>query len=172
MKVHFTLLLASLTVSTAAFADLDEVRDCGWATDEIEAVAVYVTDHWNSYENFIEAEAGVSLGNCFENRWQSNGDVECETTGGSCADNGDVNGWASYLSHTMHICWDPFLDNLQPFSDDNQMACLIALMTHEFGHTCWRDHGSVEDMDDAAFEWFAGRADTNVTISLASCGMD
>ena len=165
-------LFSTLAITTAAHADLANVTDCGWATDEIEAVGEYVTDHWNSYKNFVEANAGVSIGSCLENRFKSNGKVECETTGGACDNGGDVNGWASYLSKTMHICWDPFLDGIQSRSDDNQMACLIALMTHEFGHTCWRGHGSVEDMDNAAFDWFDGRADTNVTISLASCGMD
>lgn len=169
---RFFALIAALSLPGLAHADLDEVRDCGWASDEIERVAIYVTDHWTSYENFLEDETGVSIGNCLENRFKTNGNVECETTGGSCADNGDVNGWASYLSQTMHICWDPFLDGIQSMSDDNQEACLIALMTHEFGHTCWRGHGSVEDMDNAAFDWFAGRADKNVTISLRTCGMD
>jgi len=171
MKIALALL-ATVVTATAAHADLDQVTDCSWATDEIEAVGVYVTDHWTSFKNSVEANAGVSIGNCLENRFTTNGNVECETTGGACNTNGDVNGWASYLSQTMHICWDPFLDNLQSFSDDNQMACLIALMTHEFGHTCWRGHGTVEEMDNAAFDWFAGRADTNVTINLGDCGMD
>lgn len=174
MKLNLTALtaLAALTLSTQARADLDQVSDCSWATDEIEAVAVYVTDHWSSFESSVEADAGVDIGNCLENRFKTNGKVECETTAGACDNNGDVNGWASFLSQTMHMCWDPFLDNIQSMSDDNQMACLVALMTHEFGHTCWRTHGTVEDMDNAAFDWFAGRADTNVTISLADCGMD
>jgi hypothetical protein len=157
---------------SVAVSELDEIRDCGWATDEIQTVGAYVTDHWTSYKNFVENNAGVSIGNCLENRWKTNGNVECDLTEGSCADNGNVNGWASFLSQTMHICVDPFLDNIQGFGDHNQEACLVALMTHEFGHTCWRDHGSVEDMDDAAFDWYASRSDKNVTITLGSCGMD
>lgn len=170
--MKFALTLATLGFATAAHADFDNIRDCSWAADEIETVGIYVTDHWSSFESFLEAETGESIGSCLENRFKSNGNVECETTGGSCADNGDVNGWASYLSQTAHVCFDPFLENLQSFSDDNQEACLVALLTHEFGHTCWRGHGSVEEMDNAAFRWYKGRADQNVTIRLSDCGMD
>jgi len=165
--------LILLATTSTARADIDEIRDCGWATDEIERVGIFVTDNWNSYETFVENAAGVRIGNCLENRFKTNGKVECDTTEGACDTNGSVNGWASYLSKTMHICVDPFLDNIQSgLTDDNQEACLVALMTHEFGHTCWRGHGTVEDMDNAAFDWWASRAGKTVTIDLIDCGMD
>jgi hypothetical protein len=39
------------------------------------------------------------------------------------------------------------------------------------GHTCWRDHGTVEPLDDLAFEYYKSRH-PDVTISMISCGMD
>jgi|JI10StandDraft_1071094.scaffolds.fasta_scaffold793643_1 hypothetical protein len=171
--MKFAIALTALAFTATAHADIDEIRDCGWATDEIERVGIFVTDNWTSFENFLEAEAGVSIGSCLENRFKTNGNVECDSTEGACASGGNVNGWASFLSQTMHICVDPFLDNIQSgVSDDNQEACLVALMTHEFGHTCWRGHGTVEDMDNAAFDWWASRPGKNVTFDLSDCGMD
>jgi hypothetical protein len=53
----------------------------------------------------------------------------------------------------------------------NRKACYFALAAHEWAHTCWRDQGKAEEIDDLAFEYYKDHH-SDVTISMGSCGMD
>jgi hypothetical protein len=141
-----------------------EVTEIGLAIDSVSS-----SGDWNDFVDFIEDESGITIGNCLENRFKTNGKVVCESSsGGQC--NG-ANGWASYLNKRAHFC-PSFLDTVDNISGvENRKACYFALAAHEFSHTCWRDHGTTEDIDDLAFEYYKDHH-PGVTISMSSCGMD
>ena len=121
-----------------------------------------------------ESESGINVRTCLENRFKTNGKIVCESSsGGQCHNNdgSNNNGWASYLRKRAHFC-PTFLDTVAGiFGVANRQACYFALAAHEWGHTCWHDHGAVEPLDDLAFEYDKSRH-PDVTISMSSCGMD
>jgi hypothetical protein len=144
-----------------------QVNEIGLAVDSVWA-------SWNSFEDFIEDAGGPNIRSCLEDRFKTNGKIVCESSQGGQCDNNDGtinNGWASYLNRRAHFC-PIFLSTVAGISGvSNRKACYFALAAHEWGHTCWRDHGTVEDIDDLAFEYYKSRH-ADVTISLGSCGMD
>ena len=169
---RLTALIALYTIVGAtgqAQADLKEVNGCAQSTTKINEIATTVDHDWADFEKFIEDETGLNIKGCMQNRFQDNGKIDCESSsGGTCS---GANGWASYLSHTAHFC-PTFVNRVRALTgDSNKKACYLALMTHEFGHTCWRGHGTVEDIDDAAFK-YAKKTLPGVTIDLIDCGMD
>lgn len=167
--VRLLLTVVLTLVSSEVRADLKEVTGCGQSTNKIQEIATFVDHDWADFEKFIEDETGLNIKGCMQNRFQDNGKIQCEeSSGGSCS---GANGWASYLSHTSHFC-PGFMTRVRAMSgENNKKACYLALMTHEFGHTCWRGHGTVEDIDDAAFK-YAKQTLGGVTIDLIDCGMD
>jgi hypothetical protein len=144
-----------------------EVTEIGLAVDSVSAT-------WEDFADFIEDESGITVGNCLENRFKTNGKIVCESSqGGQCSNNdgSDNAGWASPLNKRAHFC-PSFLNNVAGISGvANRQACYFALAAHEWGHTCERDHGTVEDIDDLAFEYYKDHH-PNVTISIGRCGMD
>lgn len=163
------ILPALLALTGPAFADFTEINDCGGLSDELTRVGDFVSDNWNSFESFIEAEVGISLTSCLENRFKTNGKVDCETSAGVCG-GGVASGWGSPGYMTAHLCWDPFLDQVATFQfDDNQEACLLALVTEFFARTCSRNQETSQAMGEAAYDWFDSRSSTNVTLDFQFC---
>ena len=146
-----------------------EVTEIGLAVDSVSS-----SWDWNDFVDFIEEESGITIGNCLENRFKTNGKIVCESSQGGLCDNNDGtnnNGWASYLSQRAHFC-PSFLDTVADISGAaNRQACYFALAAHEHAHNCWRGHGTTEDIDDLAFEYYKDHH-PDVTISMGSCGMD
>jgi hypothetical protein len=144
-----------------------EVTEIGLAVDSVWA-------SWNGFVDFIAEESGITIGNCLENRFKTNGKIVCESSqDGQCSDNdgSNNNGWASYLNKRAHFC-PSFLDTVADISGAaNRKACYFALAAHEWAHTCWRDQGKAEEIDDLAFEYYKDHH-SDVTISMGSCGMD
>lgn len=63
--------------------------------------------------------------------------------------------WASYLNKRAHFC-PLFLNRVAslPNPAANREACYFALLAHEWAHACDRGHGTVEVIDDLAFQFF------------------
>jgi hypothetical protein len=153
----------------------EDIIDCNSREDtEIGLAVDFGAANWSSFEAFLEADADLDIGNCLENRFKDNGKVVCESSSGGECDNNDGtlnNGWASYLNKRAHFC-PVFLNEIASISGvENRKACYFALAAHEWGHTCDRDHGTVERIDDSAFAFYASRH-SDVTITLDRCGMD
>ncbi len=158
--------LALTTLSLSSFANLADVIDCRQSEEQdMKMVANYIDDNWNDYERFMERETGLDFGGCMENRFKDNGKVKCEAdNGGSC---NNSNAWAMFGSHKIHMC-PSFLNRISSFGNINRRACISAIMSHEFAHTCFRGEGGAERIDNAAFDYWASTH--NVTISLSDCG--
>lgn len=165
MKKALLVMVMGL-MSMSAFAEFKTSGCNSTQREDLEQMANYVSNNWNDFENYIDRNYGINLKNCIENRFKKNGTIVCED---SC-DPG-VNGWARYLSKKAHFC-PSFLNRVGRFERKvNRRACYFALAAHEFGHTCFRGHGTVEDIDDGAFEWYE-LTHPRVTIDLIDCGMD
>lgn len=159
------ILLFFMLLNTNVFAM--ETVNCNSAQrDDLNAMANYVNNNWDEFEDYVDRNTGINLKSCIKNRFKKNGKVICED---SCAPN--VNGWAAYLSKKVHFC-PLFLNNVAKLDRKvSRRACYFALAVHEFGHNCLRGHGTVEDLDNAAFDWYE-QTHPRVNITLASCGMD
>lgn len=146
-----------------------EVTEIGLAVDSVSS-----SSDWNDFVDFIEEGSSITIGNCLENRFKTNGKVVCESSqNGQCSNNdgSNNNGWASYLNKRAHFC-PSFLDTVAGISGvANRQACYFTLAAHEFSHTCWRDDGAAEDIDDLAFVYYKDHH-PDVTISMIDCGMD
>jgi hypothetical protein len=132
--------------------------------------------NWTKYEKVLEKIRGwpVNIGKCLEGRFKSDGRVICEQSqGGSCSDrSGDNNGFASPLNKRCHMC-PSFLDSVAKIAGkENRQACYLALVTHEWGHTCERGHKTLEIIDNEAFNFWKSQHSTTVTIKLRDCLMD
>lgn len=155
-----------------------DIKDCRPGESvEMAQVIDWGANHWKEYEAHLERHADISVKNCLRNRFAKNGRVVCEQDmGGRCshAKKGDANGWASPFNKRCHLCPD-FLqmvrDKTGPENKSNRKACYFALISHEWAHTCKRAHGSVEKIDDEAFNFWKAR-NPDVSITLADCDMD
>lgn len=149
-----------------------DIKDCGGSVQgEIGRAIDWGADHWAEFEAALEAIRGwpVTIGNCLENRFKTNGKVVCEArTQGECA---TANGWASPFNRRAHMC-PSFLGIVAALPDPaaNRQACYFALAAHEWGHTCERGHKTLEIIDDEAFDFWKSRH-PEVTISFGDCNM-
>lgn len=151
------LVVALFSSSVRTVQGLKKVVDC--TRDErikMEDVADYAADNWNSLERYVERETGYSIGNCLRNRFEDNGRVECEDKiQGMCKSN--TYGWASFLSKRIHIC-PKMRELIDDLSDDGQKkACWLAIMIHEYAHTCWRNEKKSDAIEIAAFDWYVDK---------------
>lgn len=168
MRNIFTkILVLGIILSTQIVNASVEIIDCNSTQKEdLEKMVNYVNNNWSDFEHYLESTTNINLKSCIKNRFKKNGKIICED---SCGPR--VNGWASYLSKKVHFC-PSFMNRVGALSRKvDRRACYFALAVHEFGHTCFRGHGTVEDMDNAAFEWYE-RTHPRVTIDLINCGMD
>jgi hypothetical protein len=113
--------------------------------------------NWTLYEKALERirDWPVTIGNCLEGRFKSDGRVVCEQSqGGSCSSkDGNNNGFASPLNKKCHMC-PSFLNAVAKIAGkENRQACYFALFTHEMGHTCERGHKTLEIIDNEAFNF-------------------
>lgn len=143
-----------------------EVTEIGMAID-------WGAENWNEYEAVLEDIRGwpVDIGSCLENRFKDNGKVVCEESQrGSCTVKGeDASGWGWWHERKCHMC-PSFLDAVRALSGvANRQACYFALVTHEWGHTCWRGHKTLEIIDDEAFDFWKSKHPGEVTISYGAC---
>ncbi|MBL6991709.1 MAG: hypothetical protein ISR65_18150 [Bacteriovoracaceae bacterium] len=163
-NVILAIFIGAITLSTASALTTQGCNST--QRNDLQEMADYVNNHWNAFENYIDRHYGINLKSCIKNRFKKNGKIVCEN---SCSSG--VNGYAYYLSKKAHFC-PSFLNRVGRLSKKvNRRGCYFALAAHEFGHTCLRGHGSVEDIDDGAFDWWASTHDL-VDIDLRDCGMD
>ena len=138
---------------------------------EIAEAIDWGAKNWAAYEKVLEdiRDWPVTIGKCLEGRFKTDGKVECmQSQGGSCT---GANGWAEGLTKKCHIC-PSFLSTVGALSGkENREACYFALVTHEWGHTCWRGHKTLEIIDDEAFNFWKSKHSTTVTITFSDCGM-
>ena len=64
-----------------------------------------------------------------------------------------------------------FLNRIGSASKDNRRSCYIALMAHEFAHSCGRFENGAELIDDSSFDYWDS-THSHVTFDLIDCGMD
>jgi hypothetical protein len=141
---------------------------------EIGEAIEWGASNWAAYKKVLEGIRGwpVSIGNCLEGRFKSDGRVVCEASQtGMCSDP-STRGWASPLNKKCHMC-PSFLTNLTNniAGKENRQACYFAMVTHEWGHTCERGHKTLEIVDNEAFNFWKSRH-PSVTIKLGDCPMD
>jgi hypothetical protein len=153
---------------------LDEVVDCT-ATQEtdIRAVAWNIADDWTNFDATIERETSFSLGKCTRDRFSRNGRVRCMAQN-NCGPNGCRAGWSSFLTQTIRI-YPSFLNGIATLPQADRRACLAALMTHEFTHSCDRAEGRSEAREDAAFNYWKSRFPVTSTLNIngiPGCGLD
>lgn len=151
---------------------LKQVKHCSTTQKrEIEDAADWVAENWSDFEDFLENRTGLNIKKCMENRFKKNGKVVCEEATGQCKTSKGNNAWASMLNKKVHLC-PSFLNRVNNLSGTtNRRACYIAILSHEFAHTCDRFEPGSERIDDAAFDFFSSR-NPGLTIRLAQCGMD
>lgn len=172
------LALAALTTiaSGSALAGPD-IKDCRPGESlEMAQTIDWAAQHWKEFETEIERTTDVNIKNCLENRFKKNGRVVCEKDmGGRCSSRkGNANAWASPFNKRSHMCPD-FMEMVRAkegaANKNNRKACYLAILHHEFAHTCERTHKSIEKLDNAAFDFYKSR-NPDVTITLADCEMD
>ncbi len=153
---------------------LTDINDCtSTQATEIGLAIDWGADHWAEYEAALEdiRDWPVDIGNCLENRFKTNGKVDCEaSSGGGCK---GASGWSSrWLPTTKcHMC-PSFLAAVaaMPILEDRQ-ACYFAMVTHEWAHSCKRGHVTVEIIDDEAFNFWKAHH-PGMTKVLNDCQMD
>lgn len=169
LKVFLSTFTLLLLASSISFGALKEVKGCRTSVEaDLRGVANYIKNNWDDFEDFVEDETGLNIKSCMKNRFSKNGKIECESRmTGYCS---GANGWAIPGSKRIHLCPD-FVTRVRNMSQGrNRRACYLALMAHEFAHTCARFERGSELIDDASFDYYDMMK--NVSISLASCGMD
>jgi hypothetical protein len=153
-----------------------EVIDCasGERAEMRETVA-WGAANWNAFESAMESFYGwpVNIKNCLENRFKDNGKIVCEDDmKGNCK---GANAWASPFNKRCHLC-PVFVDKVTGLTGsankDNRKACYLAILAHEWAHTCERTHKSIEIIDNVAFDFYKDRHQPEVTIDLSDCGMN
>ncbi|MBM4354248.1 MAG: hypothetical protein FJ109_10710 [Deltaproteobacteria bacterium] len=173
------VVLALITQSGLTFG-LDSVTDCS-ATEkaDIEAVANYLSEHWDDFEKHMESATDLNIRKCMKRRFEKNGDVLCKdnsATGlcectaekrekGKCAA-----AWAVPLGKEVRIC-QTFQDNVKNLDTQDRRACWAAILVHEFSHSCLRLEGGCEKVEKAAFDYWKS-THSAVKINKSDCGLD
>jgi hypothetical protein len=106
---------------------------------DIRAVAWNLADDWANFERAIESATGKNLGNCTQNRFTKNGQVEC-LAAYDCKITKDglqkcklAHAWG--LGKKIKL-YQTFFDNVSGMRQPDRRACYAGLMAHEFAHTC------------------------------------
>lgn len=145
---------------------------------DIRAVAWNIVDDWANFDAAIERQTSFNLGNCTRDRFSTNGRVECMTRD-RCNGRGCRQGYSVPTQQRIRIYPD-FLNRIAALPPPDKRACIAALMTHEFAHSCSRFEGRSEAREDAAFDYWQARFpgtsgfDINDTdnITTNDCGLD
>jgi hypothetical protein len=153
---------------------LDEVVDCNSTQEkDIRAVAWNIADDWTNFDAAIERQTSFRLGNCTRDRFGHNGRVRCMAQD-HCNSDGCRAGWSSPFNQTIRI-YPNFLNTIATLPQADRRACLAALMTHEFAHSCDRFEGRAEAREDAAFSYWKERFPVTSTLDIngiPGCGLD
>jgi hypothetical protein len=156
-----------------------ETINCNDTQDvDILAVAWNIVDDWTNFDAAIQRQTSFNLGNCTHDRFSSNGRVECMARD-HCTGKGCRQGYSVPTQQRIRIYPD-FLTRIAGLPAPDKRACIAALMTHEFAHSCSRFEGRAEAREDAAFDYWQARFpgtsgfDINDTDSSATndCGLD
>ena len=156
-----------------------ETINCNDTQDvDILAVAWNIVDDWTNFDAAIQRQTSFNLGNCTHDRFSTNGRVECMARD-HCTGKGCRQGYSVPTQQRIRIYPD-FLTRIAGLPAPDKRACIAALMTHEFAHSCSRFEGRAEAREDAAFDYWQARFpgtsgfDINDTDTIATndCGLD
>lgn len=172
-----TAVLFAVSASGLAVA-LDSVTNCSdTLKTDIEEVAQYISNHWDDFEDHLEAVTDMNIKKCMKNRFSKNGDVKCKDDTGACdctpkkeSKQKCAAAWATPTDKKIRLC-PGFIDTISALDVQNRRACLAAIMAHEFGHSCDRFESGSEKVEQAAFDYWKS-THSAVTINKSSCGMD
>lgn len=164
------LLFLSVFLSTTALAGLADVIDCNDnVTTDLNRVANHAADNWADVEDFMEDYTGINVKNCMKNRFKKNGKIVCEQKNTGRCDG--ALGWASPFNKKAHFC-PTAISNFEALArTPDQRACYFALMVHEFAHSCDRGEAKAEELEDAAFAYWASTHNVTVDPNY-DCGFD
>ena len=169
MKTILSLLTALLFVSfNSSYAGLASVKNCTITQEkDFRSIATYIKNHWRGFERYLERETDLNIKKCIKNRFKKNGKILCKSSNTGMCDG--ANGWAVPGAKKIRLC-PSFLNRISRYSKNNRRACYLALMAHEFSHSCFRTERDAELIDDASFDYW----DSTHTLSivLRDCGMD
>lgn len=151
---------------------LDGIINCDATQDkDILAVAWNIVDDWTNFDNAIVRQTSFRLGDCTQDRFSSNGRVEC-MAGNVCNNRGCRQGYSIPSQQRIRI-YPSFLTRIAALPQADRRACYAALMTHEFTHSCWRAEGRPEAREDAAFDYWTARfPGTSGHDVNGGCGLD
>jgi hypothetical protein len=156
-----------------------EIVNCNDTQEvDIRAVAWNLVDDWTNFDAEIERQTSFNLGNCTHDRFSSNGRVECMARD-HCTGKGCRQGYSVPTQQRIRIYPD-FLTRIAALPAPDKRACIAALMTHEFAHSCSRFEGRAEAREDAAFDYWKTRfpgtsgfdINDNDSITTNDCGLD
>lgn len=156
---------------------LDDVIDCDSTQEkDIRAVAWNIVDDWNAFQNKLENDTGINVGNCLENRFTKNGKVKCMNETNCDKDGNCLLGKASPFNQKIKI-FDTFMGNIASMPQADRRACYAALLTHEFSHSCDKFGDGVnsapELREDAAFNYWKDRFPVTSGLDPNNdCGLD
>lgn len=145
---------------------------------DIRAVAWNLVDDWTNFDAAIEQQTSFNLGNCTQDRFAREGRVECMATD-QCKNGVCRQGYSVPTQKRIRI-YPNFLTRTANLAQADRRACMAALLTHEFAHSCSRFEGRAEAREDAAFDYWQTRFpgtsgfDINDTDSVSTndCGLD
>eukprot|EP01084_Bolivina_argentea_P057250 104630_1 len=124
--------------------------------DDFGVAAIFILNNWKSFESDVEAEANVNIKKCLRRKLKR-GKVNCigkrKRRKRRCG--GKWCGRAMYGARQIKICKANFLTPLQAYYDRaTRLKCVATLMVHEFAHTCFRAHKTVNRIDLATINWW------------------
>ena len=163
------------TAPPSSSKGLAEVVNCSETEGmDIRAVAWNIADDWRNLSNKVESATGKNMGACIEDRFSTNGKVECVHKE-KCIQDGDKCklgfGWG--LGTKVKI-YQTFFDNIGSMPQADRRACYAALLAHEFSHTCERyADRTPEARAVAAFDYWKGRFPVSSDLTIdGDCGMN
>ena len=165
--------LESLTGSESI--GLADVIDCSDAEAlDLRAVAWNIADDWSNFSDALERATDQKMGNCIQERFSINGEVQCVHKE-KCKQDGNKCklGFGPGLGRKVKI-FQSFFDNIDDMPQADRRACYAALMTHEFSHTCehYKEKGP-EARAVAAFDYWKGRFPVSSGLTVdGDCGLN
>jgi len=142
--------------------------DC-WLKDSAQDAADWLTNHWTDYVNFVQAEGQLAVQTCLQGRMENDSTIRCQEVGTTECGPTTV-GFAYPFTETMYIC-PGFTDDVEPLSSDERQACSMAIMAHEFSHTCLRPEWEAELLGRLTFEFYVTHPGIGLNMAFWECGM-
>ncbi len=141
---------------------------------DARAVAWNIADDWNDFSRAVESATGQTMGSCIQERFASNGVLECvhermcNPDGTKCELGGGPG-----LGKRIKL-FQTFFDKISNMSQPDRRACYASMMTHEFSHTCehYKEKGP-EARAVAAFAYWKERFPVSSGLTIdGSCGQN